>query len=109
VLKKLPPRWFVVRNSHDKEPPMLLQPRYAISYLRGPMTRDEIRKARLVHATPPTAATTTAATTTIAPPPLVTEAPSSPDPSLSREAREEGCVSSMRASRDVSEQKETGS
>ncbi|MBN8610267.1 MAG: ATP-binding protein [Deltaproteobacteria bacterium] len=47
VLKKLPPRWFVVRNSHDKGPPMLLQPRYAISYLRGPMTREEIRKARL--------------------------------------------------------------
>ncbi|MBN8614987.1 MAG: ATP-binding protein [Deltaproteobacteria bacterium] len=108
VLKKLPPRWFVVRNSHDKGPPMLLQPRYAISYLRGPMTRDEIRKARLVHATPPTPAATTSAPTTSVPPPSATEAPSSPEPSLSHEAREESCVSSIRASRDGSEQKETG-
>ncbi len=56
VLKKLGQRWFVVRDAKDKGLPTLLQPRYAMSYLRGPMTRAEIRRARLERATPVPAA-----------------------------------------------------
>jgi DNA helicase HerA-like ATPase len=46
TLRRLAPRWFVVRNAHVSSPPILMQPRYAISLLRGPMTRLEIRAAR---------------------------------------------------------------
>ncbi len=46
TLRRLAPRWFVVRNAHVTSPPILMQPRYAISLLRGPMTRLEIRAAR---------------------------------------------------------------
>ena len=40
------PRWFVVRNAHATSPPILVQPRHAMSLMRGPMTRLEIRAAR---------------------------------------------------------------
>ena len=46
TLQRLAPRWFVVRNAHVTSPPILVQPRYAMSLLRGPMTRVEIRAAR---------------------------------------------------------------
>jgi len=46
TLKKLAPRWFVVRNVHAKGGAVLVQPRWAMSFLRGPMTRHEIRRAR---------------------------------------------------------------
>ena len=46
TLQRLAPRWFVVRNAHVSSPPILMQPRYAMSLLRGPMTRGEIRAAR---------------------------------------------------------------
>jgi hypothetical protein len=46
TLKRLAPRWFVIRNTHAKSPPVLLHPRHAISFMRGPMTRLEIRAAR---------------------------------------------------------------
>jgi hypothetical protein len=45
VLRDLAPRWFVVRNAHSQQSACLLQPRWAMSYLRGPMTRSEIRRA----------------------------------------------------------------
>jgi hypothetical protein len=45
MVKRLAPRWFVVRDAHDKEGLRLLQPRWAMSYLRGPMTGAEIRMA----------------------------------------------------------------
>jgi hypothetical protein len=45
IVKKLAPRWFLMRDAHAGEGAMLLQPRWAISLLRGPMTRNEIRKA----------------------------------------------------------------
>jgi hypothetical protein len=48
LIKKLAPRWFLVRDAHADGPPMLLQPRWAISFLRGPMTRNEIRLARVL-------------------------------------------------------------
>ncbi len=46
TLQRLAPRWFVVRNAHVTSPPILSQPRYAMSLMRGPMTRVEIRAAR---------------------------------------------------------------
>ena len=49
VLKKLGPRWFVVREAKDNHL-TLLNPRWAMSYLRGPMTGREL--ARLREATP---------------------------------------------------------
>jgi hypothetical protein len=36
----------VVRNVHAQEGSVLLQPRWAMSFMRGPMTRNEIRMAR---------------------------------------------------------------
>jgi hypothetical protein len=45
VLKHLEPRMFLVRNAHHRGPPRLVQPRWAMSYLRGPMTRSELRRA----------------------------------------------------------------
>lgn len=46
TLQRLAPRWFVIRNAHAKSPPLLMQPRFAISLMRGPMTRMEIQAAR---------------------------------------------------------------
>jgi len=46
TLQRLAPRWFVVRNAHAASPPILMQPRFAMALLRGPMTRQEIRAAR---------------------------------------------------------------
>ena len=46
TLQRLAPRWFVVRNAHATCPPILMQPRFAMALLRGPMTRKEIRAAR---------------------------------------------------------------
>ena len=45
LLKHLRPRWFVVRNAHTSET-QLMQPRWAMTLMRGPMTRVEIRRAR---------------------------------------------------------------
>jgi DNA helicase HerA-like ATPase len=45
TLQRLSERWFIVRNVHGGAP-ILVQPRYAMSFMRGPMTRVEIRKAR---------------------------------------------------------------
>jgi hypothetical protein len=45
ILKSLRPRWFVVRNAHTNRTE-LLQPRWAMTFMRGPMTRVEIKRAR---------------------------------------------------------------
>ncbi len=45
VLRDLAARWFVVRDAQSETGACLLQPRWAMSYLRGPMTRAEIRRA----------------------------------------------------------------
>jgi hypothetical protein len=47
LVKMLGPRWFVVRDAKTSEL-SLLYPRWAMSYLRGPMTGAEIRAARSV-------------------------------------------------------------
>ena len=36
------PRVFLMRNVHDSEGPILLHTRWVMSYLRGPLTRDQI-------------------------------------------------------------------
>jgi hypothetical protein len=46
VVKKLAPRWFLLRDAHAREGMMLLQPRWAMSLMLGPMTRTEIKRAR---------------------------------------------------------------
>jgi hypothetical protein len=46
TLQRLAPRWFVVRNARSSSRPLLMQPRHAMSFMRGPMTRVEIRRAR---------------------------------------------------------------
>jgi DNA helicase HerA-like ATPase len=45
TMKRLAPRWFVVRDAHASSPPVLLNPRETITWMRGPMTRGEIRRA----------------------------------------------------------------
>ena len=45
LLKHLKPRWFVTRNAHANAT-ALLQPRWAMTFMRGPMTRVEIKRAR---------------------------------------------------------------
>ena len=44
LLKKIAPRWFVVREASGTL--SILQPRWAMSHLRGPMTSREIRRVR---------------------------------------------------------------
>jgi hypothetical protein len=47
ITKRLAPRWFLMRDVHDGNGTVLLQPRWAMSYLRGPMTGAEIKRARM--------------------------------------------------------------
>jgi hypothetical protein len=71
TVQRLADRWFVVRNAHARSGPILLQPRQTLCWLRGPMTRSELRLARDIRraheqsgsateaaAPPPSAATT---------------------------------------------------
>jgi hypothetical protein len=39
-------RWFVMRDVHSGEGTVLMQPRWALSFLRRPMKASEIRRAR---------------------------------------------------------------
>jgi hypothetical protein len=46
-VQRLAPRWFIVNNAHvPNAAPVLLHPRQCISLLRGPMTRNELLRAR---------------------------------------------------------------
>ena len=45
IVKRLRSRWFVVRDAKGDEVTML-RPRWAMSYLKGPMTPHEIRGLR---------------------------------------------------------------
>ena len=45
MIKQLEPRWFLMRDAHASEGTRLLMPRWAMSFLKGPMTRSEIRRA----------------------------------------------------------------
>ena len=46
IVKRLAPRWFLIRDVHADQGLGLMQPRWTMSYMRGPMTRLEIRRAR---------------------------------------------------------------
>jgi hypothetical protein len=46
IVKRLSQRWFLMRDAHSKRGVVLMQPRWAMSFMRGPMTRNEIRRAR---------------------------------------------------------------
>jgi hypothetical protein len=45
TIQRLNNRWFIVRNAHASSGPILMQPRHTLSWLRGPMTRQELRTA----------------------------------------------------------------
>jgi hypothetical protein len=45
TLQRLGTRWFVVRDVYTSMGLALLQPRWAMSWMRGPMTRSELRTA----------------------------------------------------------------
>jgi hypothetical protein len=45
TIKRLAKRWFVVRDVHAGEGAVLVQPRWAITWMKGPMTRPELRRA----------------------------------------------------------------
>jgi len=46
LCKNLYPRWFILRDVRSKLGTLLFQPRWAMSFLRGPMTPSEIRLVR---------------------------------------------------------------
>ncbi len=45
TIKKLAKRWFVMRNVHAENATILVHPRHTISWMRGPVTRVELRTA----------------------------------------------------------------
>jgi hypothetical protein len=49
ILEQFRPRWFVVRDAQSGAT-ALLQPRWTMSFMRGPMTRVEVRRARGIDA-----------------------------------------------------------
>ncbi len=76
VLKSLPGRSFYVRNVHDPRGACMLEVRWSLSWLRGPMTRQELR--RLVRPAAPPGAPATAAPTVAAPSPSAFATPPAP-------------------------------
>jgi hypothetical protein len=48
VLKVLARRWFVLRNVHQEPSMALLQTRTTLSWLRGPMTRNDLKRLALI-------------------------------------------------------------
>ncbi|GAB4324449.1 MAG: DUF87 domain-containing protein [Phototrophicales bacterium] len=42
MIADIPPRVFLMRNVHDSDSPLLLHTRWCMSYLRGPLTRQQI-------------------------------------------------------------------
>ncbi|MEN9580939.1 MAG: hypothetical protein RJA70_3948, partial [Pseudomonadota bacterium] len=52
LTKRLTQRSFVMRDVHSDAGTVLIQPRWAMSFLRGPMTPNEIRRARMLAQAP---------------------------------------------------------
>ncbi|HEX2873584.1 MAG TPA: helicase HerA-like domain-containing protein [Polyangiaceae bacterium] len=46
ITKRLAPRWFLMRDAHSPTGTVLVQPRWAMTFMRGPMTGTEVRRAR---------------------------------------------------------------
>ena len=46
VVKRLGPRWFVLHDARDAAGARLMEARETISWLKGPMTRGEVLRAR---------------------------------------------------------------
>src|SRR5512142_2414430 len=47
LVQRLAPRWFVVSDAHAASAgPILVRPRETLSIMRGPMTRNDILRAR---------------------------------------------------------------
>jgi hypothetical protein len=46
TIPRLAPRWFVLRDAQDNDQVRLLNPRHAMTLLRGPMTGEELERAR---------------------------------------------------------------
>jgi hypothetical protein len=57
IVKSLPPRTFFVRDVHAKTPSQLLATRWTLSWLRGPMTRQEIKRWSKANGPPATPST----------------------------------------------------
>lgn len=53
MLKQLAPRWFLLRNVHQRPPLVLLQSRTTLCWLRGPMTRGDLKRALTESASAP--------------------------------------------------------
>ena len=66
LLSGLAPRTFLYHSVHERSP-RLFQSRWALSYLRGPLSRDEMRKLATI-ATPASTPIATPATTSPLPP-----------------------------------------
>ncbi|MDH4065579.1 MAG: ATP-binding protein, partial [Acidobacteriota bacterium] len=75
LLSSLGTRVFLLHNVHEKQP-TLFETRWALSYLRGPMGRDELRRLCALASTGAAIPSTSAAPRPMAPPPLA--APSAP-------------------------------
>ncbi len=43
LISDIPPRVFLMRNVHDTETPLLIHTRWAMNYLRGPLTRQQVQ------------------------------------------------------------------
>ncbi len=54
TLSALPPRTFLLRNVHEDQP-VVFQSRWALSYLAGPLTREQIRRLSPQQASPASA------------------------------------------------------
>jgi len=87
LLSSLEKRVFLLHNVHESQP-LLLQSRWALSYLRGPMGRDEIRALMDPHraAAPaaPAAPRGAAPVAATAPVPTAAPVPGSPTPRATR-------------------------
>ena len=83
LLSSLDKRVFLLHNVHDKAP-LLFQTRWAMSYLRGPMGRDEIRalmdpvRATAAASAPPAGATAGASIPMPVPTPVTAPGPALP-------------------------------
>jgi hypothetical protein len=78
TLSALPGRTFLLRNVHEDEP-VVFQSRWALSYLAGPMTREQIRRLQVPSAAPtPTVEAPAGTTTSTAAPIAAAARPSAP-------------------------------